>query len=48
MDSPVQMCGLFTTYPSSNPSKTPKKPNKTKKDIEKGNLEELNDIFGVN
>ena len=45
MDSPVQMCGLFTTYPSSNPSKTPKKP---KKNIEKGNLEELNDIFGVN
>ena len=47
MDSPVQMCGLFTNYPPKS-SKPSNNKDKQKTKIDKGNLEELNDIFGVN
>lgn len=47
MDSPVQIAGLFTEFTSNMPKPSGDKKKKTEK-IEKGNLEELNDIFGVN
>ena len=50
MDSPVQIAGLFTTNPlgTPKPSGNKKKKNEKIEKIEKSNLEELNDIFGVN
>lgn len=47
MDSPVQIAGLFTGFTSGMPKPSGNKKKKNEK-IEKGNLEELNDIFGVN
>ena len=46
MDSPVQIAGLFTANPLGAPKPSGNKKKKNEK-IEKGNLEILNDIFGV-
>lgn len=46
MDSPVQIAGLFSSYPPN--SSKPSKPSEKNKKIDTKSLEVLNDIFGVN
>ena len=47
MDSPIQIAGLFTANSPGTPKPSGNNKKKNEK-IEKGNLEVLNDIFGVN